>query len=99
VTYDVKRGFAGKFSVFQFEQLGKFRIVLKPIRGSDFDRDQFVLKGFSKGLLNTDFTINHTFVNKKYTGVLYTENDTIIMIYNGDPTCENGAGNIAFEVE
>jgi hypothetical protein len=99
VTYDVKRGFAETFSVSQFEQLGKFRVVLKPIRASDFDRDKLVLNGISKGLLNADFTINHTLVNKERTGVLYTENDTITMVYTGDPTCENGLGNIPFEVE
>lgn len=99
VTYDVKRGFAETFSVSQFEQLGKFRVVLKPIRGAGFDRDKLVLKGISKGLLNADFTINHTLVNKERTGVLYTANDTITMVYTGDPTCENGAGNIPFEVE
>ncbi|TWX63395.1 hypothetical protein [Colwellia sp. C1TZA3] len=99
VTYDVKRGFAETFFVSQTEQLGKFRVVLKPIRGSDFDRDQLILKGISKGFLNADFTINHTFVNKERTGVLYTANDTITMVYAGDPTCENGAGKIPFEVE
>ena len=39
VTYDVKRGFAETFSVSQSEQLGNFRVVLKPISGSVFDLD------------------------------------------------------------
>jgi len=99
VTYDVKRGFAETFSVSQSEQLGNFRVVLKPISGSDFDLDKLVLKGISKGLLNADSTLNHTLVNKERTGVLYTANDSITMVYTGDSTCENGAGNIPFEVE
>jgi hypothetical protein len=99
VTYNVKRGFAETFSVSQTEQLGKFRAVLKPIRGTTSHRSKLVLAGAIKGRLNADFTVNHTFVNKDRTGVLYTENDAVRVVYSGDPTCINGSGAAPFEVE
>lgn len=99
VTYNVKRGFAETFSTSKTEQLGKFRAVLKPIRGSRFYARKLVLAGVIKGVLNPNFTLNHSFVNKGRTGVLYTENDTITTIYAGNPTCENGTGTIPLEVE
>ena len=99
ITYNAKNGFSETFSVSQSEQLGKFRVVLKPLKESGFRGGNLTLVGLTKGYLNPDFTINHTFVNKDRSGVLYTENDTITAVYTGDPTCENGAGAVPFEVE
>jgi len=99
VIYKAKRGFAETLSVSETEQLGKLRIVLKPIRGSNPHQSKIILSGVIKGTLNADFSLNHTFVNKDRTGVLYTANDTITMVYAGDPTCENGKGTVPFEVE
>lgn len=97
-TYDVKRGFAETFSVSQTEQLGKFKAVLKRIKGDKHYKRRLVLEGVIKGLLNPNFTLNHTFVNKKRTGVIYTTNDSITILA-GDPTCENGTGSTPWEVE
>jgi len=107
-TYNVKRGFAETLSVTPTEQLGKFRAVLKLPRDSGFyygrkhsdkPKRKLVLAGAIKGVLNPDFTLNHTFVNKDRTGALYTQNDTITQIYAGDPTCANGTGSVPFTVE
>lgn len=96
--YDVKRGFAETLSVSQTDQLGKFRVVLNPVEGSA-DNSRLILAGVLKGVLNPDFTLNHTMVNKDRTGVLYTAGDSITMVYGGDPTCEGGTGTTPFEVE
>ena len=123
VTYEAKKGFAETLSVSQTEQLGIFKLVLKPVKGTNYHKngnskhhknkssnhrkgkgsnhhnDIIVIKGAMKGALNPDFTINHTLVNTDRTGALYTANDTITMVYGGDPTCDNGTGTTPFEVE
>ena len=99
IVYEAKSGFSETLAVSQTEQLGRYRIVLKPIVGSKFKAGNLIAVGISRGLLNPDFTANHTFVNKDRTGVLYTEGDAFTAIYAGDPTCNNGAGTIPFEVE
>ncbi|XPF95753.1 hypothetical protein ACM9HF_06970 [Colwellia sp. RE-S-Sl-9] len=99
-VFEVKRGFAKTFSVSQTEQLGKFKAVLKSRRdGGELSAEKLVLKGTIKGILNSNFTLNHTFVNKERTGVLYTANDSMTNILAGDATCENGTGSIPFEIE
>ncbi|ARD43201.1 hypothetical protein [Colwellia sp. PAMC 21821] len=99
VVYEAKLGFAETLAVSQAEQLGRYRIVLKPIKGSEFKAGNLIAVGIARGLLNPDFTANHIFINKDRTGALYTENDAITAIYAGDPTCDNGTGTVPFEVE
>jgi len=105
--YDVERGFAQTLSISETEQIGKFRAVLTTSRTSKkhhsrrghHQRKRLVLSGVIKGVINPDFTLNHTFVNQRRTGALYTANDTITNIYAGDPTCNYGTGTVPFEVE
>lgn len=98
-TYDVKHGFAKTFSVSDKDQLGKFKAILKRVKGAKHYKRKLVLEGEIKGVLNSNFTLNHTFVNKKRTGVLYTANDSITNILAGDPTCESGTGSTPWEIE
>ncbi|WP_426369085.1 hypothetical protein [Pseudocolwellia sp. HL-MZ7] len=107
-SYDVVRGYAETLSISETEQLGQFKAVLMTNRGgrhnnghrgSRHHRFGLVLDGAIRGILNPDFTLTHTFVNKNRTGVLYTAHDSITNIFAGDPTCENGTGSTPFEVE
>lgn len=101
-TYDVKRGSAQSYSISQTEQLGNFRAVMSSgsgLLGLGLTLDQLVLEGTIKGALNPNFTLNHTFVNKDRTGVIYTANDSITNIFAGDFTCQNGTGSTPFEIE
>ena len=98
-TFDVKRGYAETFSISQSEQLGQFKAVLKLVDGSRRHKNKLILQGAIKGVLNSDFTLAHSFVNYDRSGVIYTMNDSIINFIAGDPTCENGTGSTPFEVE
>jgi len=96
-NYVAISGFSKTLSVTETEQLGYFRVILinnDPV----IKRKRHVeIKGVIKGLLNPDYSLNHTFVDKKRNGVIYTAGDSITQIYAGDPYCSDNV--TPFEVQ
>jgi len=88
--YSVKKGYTESLLVSETEQLGKIRVVLKNTNHSKHKKSKIVINGIIRGILNPDYTLTHTLVNKDRTGVIYTAGDTITEIYAGDPICSDG---------
>ena len=88
-TYTAITGFAKTLSVTETEQLGYFRVILINSNPAITRKRHIELKGVMKGLLNPDYSLSHTFVNKKRKGVMYTAGDSITQVYAGDPYCSD----------
>lgn len=97
-TYTATKGFSKTLSISEKDQLGRFLIILENDQPKNKNSNKkknrnksnrIILGGISIGSLNDDFTLNHTFINKRRNGVLYTAGDSITQIYAGDPYCSD----------